>query len=44
MSGPRKDKRTDALREAAAVGDLEMVNKLVGAGVEVNNANSVNGW
>ncbi|XP_072259381.1 ankyrin repeat domain-containing protein 40 [Pyxicephalus adspersus] len=34
----------ERLREAAALGDLEEVQKLLSSGVEVNSQNEINGW
>ena len=34
----------ESLREAACVGDLASVTKLIQAGVDVNSANKINGW
>ncbi|KAM4031583.1 ankyrin repeat domain-containing protein 40 [Anomaloglossus baeobatrachus] len=34
----------ERLREAAALGDLEEVSKLLGAGADVNSQNEINGW
>ena len=34
----------ESLREAACVGDLTAVTKLIEAGVNVNSANKMNGW
>jgi len=34
----------ESLREAACVGDLAAVTKLIEAGVNVNSANKLNGW
>ncbi|XP_044154643.1 ankyrin repeat domain-containing protein 40 [Bufo gargarizans] len=34
----------ERLREAAALGDLEEVQKLLSAGADVNNQNEINGW
>ena len=34
----------ESLREAACVGDLVAVTKLIQAGVDVNSANKMNGW
>lgn len=34
----------ERLREAAALGDIREVQKLVESGVDVNSQNEVNGW
>lgn len=34
----------ERLREAAAVGDFEEVQRLVSLGVDVNSQNEINGW
>lgn len=34
----------EALREAACIGNLKAVKKLIGSGTNVNSQNSVNGW
>ncbi|XP_075701667.1 ankyrin repeat domain-containing protein 40 [Rhinoderma darwinii] len=34
----------ERLREAAALGDLEEVQKLLNAGVDINSQNEINGW
>ncbi|XP_015270479.1 PREDICTED: ankyrin repeat domain-containing protein 40-like [Gekko japonicus] len=34
----------ERLREAAALGDIEEVQRLVGAGADVNSQNEINGW
>lgn len=34
----------ERLREASALGDLEEVQKLLGAGVDINSQNEINGW
>ena len=34
----------ERLREAAALGDIREVQKLVESGVDVNSKNEVNGW
>ncbi|XP_061472004.1 ankyrin repeat domain-containing protein 40 [Rhineura floridana] len=34
----------ERLREAAALGDIEEVQRLVGCGVSVNSQNEINGW
>lgn len=36
--------RQELLREAACLGDVELVTKLVNEGVDVNSANDLNGW
>ncbi len=40
----RVDKREEALREAATMGDLDTVRKLVVAGADVNGRHAMNGW
>ncbi|XP_055982836.1 ankyrin repeat domain-containing protein 40 [Sorex fumeus] len=45
MSGPLEQKeQQERLREAAALGDIREVQKLVESGVDVNSQNEVNGW
>ncbi|XP_032641048.1 ankyrin repeat domain-containing protein 40-like isoform X1 [Chelonoidis abingdonii] len=45
MSGPREERELhERLREAAALGDLEEVRRLLQSGADVNSPNEVNGW
>lgn len=45
MSGPLEQReQQERLREAAALGDIREVQKLVESGVDVNSRNEVNGW
>ena len=34
----------EALREAACIGNVKAVRKLIGSGTSVNSQNSMNGW
>ena len=36
--------REEQLREAACVGDVVALNKLIQHGVDVNSKNAINGW
>lgn len=38
------DDKNEALREAACVGDLRQLDKLLGQNADVNSVNAVNGW
>ncbi|KAM6403348.1 ankyrin repeat domain-containing protein 40 isoform 2-T2 [Rhynochetos jubatus] len=44
MSAPAERERQERLREAAALGDAEEVQRLVELGVSLNSQNEVNGW
>ncbi|XP_043384305.1 ankyrin repeat domain-containing protein 40 isoform X2 [Chelonia mydas] len=45
MSGPLEERELqERLREAAALGDLEEVRRLLRSGADVNSPNEINGW
>lgn len=45
MAAPAAEReRQERLREAAALGDAEEVQRLVELGVSLNSQNEVNGW
>ncbi|XP_065418893.1 ankyrin repeat domain-containing protein 40-like isoform X8 [Chrysemys picta bellii] len=45
MSGPLEERELqERLREAAALGDLEEVRRLLQSGADVNSPNEINGW
>ncbi|CAM4632942.1 unnamed protein product [Lepidochelys olivacea] len=45
MSGPLEERELQEwLREAAALGDLEEVRRLLRSGADVNSPNEINGW
>lgn len=45
MAAPAAEReRQERLREAAALGDVEEVRRLLGAGADINSRNEINGW
>ncbi|XP_054249903.1 ankyrin repeat domain-containing protein 40-like isoform X2 [Indicator indicator] len=44
MSGAAERELEERLREAAALGDVEEVRRLLGAGADINSRNEINGW